>query len=89
MKLLILSNFTFFHNVFYAICIFNSHISVICCFFVYGMVSNWCIREWVETELENKYLALSKLKIFADDNINVSYFFDRAENISGKGENAA
>ena len=50
-KLLKMSNFTFFHNVFYAICIlksFNSHISVVVCsFFEFGMVSKWCIREWV------------------------------------------
>ena len=52
MKLLKESNFTFFHNVFYAISIFksfNSHISVVVCsFFEFGMVSKWCIREWVE-----------------------------------------
>ena len=45
------SNFTFFHNVFYAICTsksFNSHISVVVCsFFEFGTVSKWCIREWV------------------------------------------
>ena len=49
-KLLILSSFTFFHNVFYAICIlksFNSHISVVAhCFF--RTVSKWCLREWVK-----------------------------------------
>ena len=46
-KLLKMSNFTFFHNVFYAICVlkfFNSHISfVICSFFEFGTVSKWCI----------------------------------------------
>ena len=51
-KFLKLSNFTFFHNVFYAICIlksFNSHISVIVCsFFEFGTVSKWCVREWVK-----------------------------------------
>ena len=51
-KLLKLSNFTFFHNVFYAICIlksFNSHISGIACsFFEFETVSEWCIREWVK-----------------------------------------
>ena len=50
-KLLILSNFTFLHNVFYVICnlkSFNSHISVvICSFFEYGAVSKWYIREWI------------------------------------------
>ena len=51
-KLLKMSNFTFFHNVFYAICIlksFYSHISVVVCsFFEFGKVSKWCIREWVK-----------------------------------------
>ena len=50
-KLLKMSNFTFFHNVFYAICIFksfNCHISVfVSSFFEFGTVSNCCIREWV------------------------------------------
>ena len=50
-KLLKRSNFTFFHNVFYAICIlksFISHISVVfCSFFELWTVSKWCIREWV------------------------------------------
>ena len=50
-KLLKMSNFTFYHNVFYAICIlksFNSHISVVVCsFFEFGTVSKLCIREWV------------------------------------------
>ena len=47
-----MSNFTFFHSIFYAICIlksFNSHIPVaICSFFEFGTVSKWCIREWVK-----------------------------------------
>ena len=67
-KLLKMSNFTFFHNVFYAICIlksFNSHISVVVCnFFEFGTVSKWCIREWVNvvgcvknhTNKRSKYL---------------------------------
>ena len=41
----------FFHNGFYEICILkscNSHISVVVCsFFEFGTVSDWCIREWV------------------------------------------
>ena len=49
-KLIKMSNFTFFHNVFYAVCILkscNNHISVVVCsFFKFGMVSKWCIREW-------------------------------------------
>ena len=51
-KLLKMSNFTFFHNVFYAICIFKSfknHISVIVSrFFEFGTVSKWCIREMLK-----------------------------------------
>ena len=51
-KLLKLSNFTFSHNVFYAIRIlksFNSHISVVVCsFFEFGMASKWRTREWVK-----------------------------------------
>ena len=58
-------NFTFFHNVFYAICIlqfFNSHISVlVCSFFEFGMVSKWCIREWVKVCLNCCQLILSIL----------------------------
>ena len=50
-KLLKMSNFTFFHNVFCGICIlksFNSHISiVVCSFFEFGTVSKWCRRKWV------------------------------------------
>ena len=50
-KLLKMSNFTFFHNVFYAICIFksfNSHISDVACgYFEFGTDSKLCIREWV------------------------------------------
>ena len=49
-KLLKMGNFTFFHYVFYAICIlksFNSHTSVVVCsFFEFGTVSKWCITEW-------------------------------------------
>ena len=37
-------------------------------------------------------IAWSKVKAFADDNLNVAkmakYLFDRIENIAGKGENA-
>ena len=53
-----MSNFTFFHNFFYAICILkssNSHIShisvVVCSFFEFWTVLKWCIREWVEMPL--------------------------------------
>ena len=48
------NNFTFFYNVFYAICVlksFNSHISVVVCsFFEFGTVSKWCMKEWVKFE---------------------------------------
>ena len=50
-KLLKMSNFTCFPNVFFPICIlksFNSHISVVVCsFFEFGTVWKWCIGEWV------------------------------------------
>ena len=40
----------------------------------------------------NKILALSKLKAIPDDNVNVTkivqFFFERVDNIVGKGENA-
>ena len=51
-KLLKVSNFAFFHNVFYGICIlksYSSHISgVVGSFFEFWMVSKWCIREGVK-----------------------------------------
>ena len=54
-KSLKMSNFIFFPNVFYTICIlksFNSHISVVVCsFFEFGTVSEWCIREWINAFL--------------------------------------
>ena len=54
-KLLKMSNFTFFHNVFYAVCILrslNSHISVVVCsFFEFGTVLKWCIRQRVKDKL--------------------------------------
>ena len=49
--------FHLFQNVFYAISIFkscNSNISsVVCSFFDFGMVSKWCIREWVNDPKES------------------------------------
>ena len=51
-KLLKMSNFTFFCNVFYTICFLescNRHIShVVCSFFEIGTVSKWCMKEWVK-----------------------------------------
>ena len=62
-KLLKMSNFTFFHNVFYAICILESsisHISVVVCnFFEFGKVSKWCIREWVNTIFRHQFSYIS------------------------------
>ena len=52
-KLLNMSNFTFYHNVFDAICIlksFNSHISAV---FKFGTVSKWCNRQWVKGDLSD------------------------------------
>ena len=91
-----MSNFTFFHNVFYAICTLkssSSHTSVIICsFFELGTVSKWCIREWVNPLPHKKILDSSKLKAFADDKIRVTeklkFVLERVENTVGKGENA-
>ena len=62
-KLLKLSNFTFFHIVFYAICIlksFNSHsLDVVCSFFEFGTVSKWCIREWVYGQRSAKHVKIN------------------------------
>ena len=61
-KLLKMSNFNFFNNVFYAICIFksfNSHISVVVCsFFDFGTVLEWCIRERVNARVWPNILAV-------------------------------
>ena len=52
-KLLKMSNFTFFSNVFYAILIlksFNSYMLVlVCSFFEFGTVWKLCIRDWLKT----------------------------------------
>ena len=76
MKLLKMSNFTFFHYVFYAICIlksFNSHISVVVCsFFELGIVSKWCIRELIKTSRKNIHCDRS-LCIFLYMGKNVEY----------------
>ena len=60
MKLLKKSNFTFFHSVFYAICLrksFYVHISVVICRFEFGMVSKWrTFREWIKVLLYNDLL---------------------------------
>ena len=76
-----MSNFTFFHNVFHAICIlksFNSHISVVVfSFFEFGTVSKWCIEEWVKSICRRQF----KIELMKS-------VFDREENITGIGENA-
>ena len=52
-----MSNFTFIHNVFYAICIFKSNISVVVrSFFEFGTVSRWCIMELGKKIWPNKWL---------------------------------
>ena len=57
-KLLFLSNFTFFRNVFYALYIlksFNSHYSVVVCNFLeLGTMSKWCIRNRVNASAIKK-----------------------------------
>ena len=99
-----MSNFTFAHNVFDAICIlksFNSHISVVVCnFFEIGTVSKWRIREWVKsysakcfTPLpDDKILVLSKLKAIIRNNININLkmksVHSRVEKKKKNGENA-
>ena len=49
-------------------------------------------RMHINPSPDNKILALSESNAFADDNFSVAqmmqYFFDRVENIVGKGENA-
>ena len=54
----------------------NSHISIVVCnFFEFGMVSKWCIREWVKPlQVQSRLLTTLKEKLF--------------ENIVGKEENA-
>ena len=86
-----MSNFTFFQNAFYAICIlksFRSHISVgICSFFEFGTVSKWCIREWVYSLPHNKSVDLSKSKGCEEVNLYMATvnesLFDRLENTVG------
>ena len=83
MKSLKISNFTFFHNVFYAICIlksFNSHISfVVCSFFEFGTVSKWCRREWVKSLPHINLFDWSKFKqiqsIYRQQNIGWMVWF--------------
>ena len=66
-KLLNMSKFTFFHNVFYAICIFksfHSHISVVVCsFFEFGAISKWYIQKWINVMSRSKQKA-SQIQIF-------------------------
>ena len=74
-KLLILRNFTFFHNVFYAICIlksFNSHISV-CSSFEFGTGSKWCIREWVKGKNFSKKITLQTGQHFSANLLDIFF----------------
>ena len=97
-----MSNFIFFHNVFYAICTLQSlysHISVVVCsFFEFGIVSKWYIREWVNEK--QHFRALSNDKIFYSSILvanaakkwiatkMLKLEIGREENNVGKGENA-
>ena len=80
-------NFTFFHNVFYAIWIlksFNSHVSVVfCSFFEFRMVSKWCIGEWVKVLLiivlqtltcSELLIANSRVSTLTSDGITLHFF---------------
>ena len=93
-KLLKMSNFTFFHNVFYAICIlkcFNNHISIfVCSFFEFWPVSKWCIREWVKDMLAYQEVK-KKISMMLTLYQTMPCFHYRKknnsfENILGKGE---
>ena len=57
-----MSNFTFFDNDFYGICILkssNSHISVVICS---SLNFGWCIREWIK-DVGIYYLAYVDLSV--------------------------
>ena len=51
-----------------------------------------CISIIINPLTDKRFLASSKLKAFADDNFNmaqiVQFFFEKVENVVGKGENA-
>ena len=58
-------------------------------------INSFCIKEWFNSlPNKKKYKTGSKLKAFAEDSLNLVqmmisvFFFDRIENILGKGENA-
>ena len=67
-KLLILSNFTFSHNVFYAICIlksFNSHISVVVCsLFEFGTVSKSVLQNRLTLSKTSPGFYVSAVQVF-------------------------
>ena len=73
-KLLKMSNFTFCHNVFYAISIlksFNSHISVVVCsFFEFGMVSKCCIGERARLRYDHTVFVIWIHELFS-----IAFFF--------------
>ena len=64
-KLLILSNFTFFRNVFYAICILkscNNHVTIVVCSFLeFGVVSKCCICECVNLDRSKILSSLAEI----------------------------
>ena len=89
-KLFKTSNFTFFHNVFCAVCIlksFISHIPVVGCnFFEFATVSKWCFfMEWVKpyfhrARLMVGYFAMVLLVLFLLAFIHIFILY--SENLS-------
>ena len=73
-----MSNFTFFHNDYYAICVFMSFIShisgVVCNFFEFGTISKWNIREWINNDKQPNIYGLRVLfSTLAVYNSNLCY----------------
>ena len=85
-KLLKMSNFTVFHNVFYANCIlksFNSHTSIVVCSFLeFGTVSKLCNREWVYILKSSAYSFSSILDTILYSKTNHEAFY-KVMTISG------
>ena len=50
---------------------FNGHISVVYSFFEFGMVSKWCIWEWVNSLPNGKTLDWPIFKAFAENKTNM------------------
>ena len=95
-KLLVTSNFSFSHGVFYLFAevsvIFIKFKVFVCSLFQFGRVLNLSFWKGLNSLPNNKILHWSKLKIFIDDFIDVNKKFKfglgRVKNIVGKGENA-